>query len=618
MPDRDERAGLASIEDLDRAPPAGPARHWELALALVLLLGLAGFGGWQWWQSSSRLTAYRAGAQAAAAQDWDAAYRAYTQAEGYEDAEARAKEAAAKRAERDTQYQRATEAQAQGRPLDALAAIRRVLAVAPTYRDSAQVGAALQAEVYTAALSGTIALRPRATPPGLYAYGSQGWLPLAGSDTQSRVFAVCPDGAVLFDVPGGATVPLPLPPPQVYPGAASSSLRGRRLVVAVPGAPPRAALALDPSQFESFGCTEMGVWGANYANDAAQIIGAYGVLQAQHTAYQAFGDPVPHIPALPGPAWHVLSVAPDGRHVALIDASAIVPDHWRTQIYLANADGGGRRLLFDGPGVPGYTPFSPDGRYLLLDLQQAADAANARRHTIQLVDVTGAAPPRVLADVPQDGGISALGPRVLARFVQRGRHDPEVLVLTPAPDEQAIRLFDIAHLERPPIRYTAAPGLGFLFFLDMSGTAGGLVLAWQPVPNADSPTATILYVGNDDQVRRTDVPLAGNTNITHAVVRAGRLLVATTLTQFNLADPQWEQTFSSRPLAPLQGATVDNLYTGTQSRQAPGQSWYLGPGLLAYTTLSDELYARTYDGSANVRLESGVRRFSPLDLTTRR
>jgi hypothetical protein len=63
---------------------------------------------------------------------------------------------------------------------------------------------------------------------------------------------------------------------------------------------------------------------------------------------------------------------------------------------------------------------------------------------------------------------------------------------------------------------------------------------------------------------------------------------------------------------------VNRLYTGTESTPPLGRSWYLGPGLLAYTTLSDELYARTYDGSANVRLESGVRSFSPLDLTTRR
>jgi hypothetical protein len=619
MPDPNDAPVPPRIEELDPARPAGPGRHWELALALVLLLGLAGFGGWQWWQSSTRLAFYRAGTAAGAARDWDAAYRAYTQAEGYEDAEARARDAAAKRTERDTQYQLATAARAQGRSPAALAAIRRVLAIAPTYRDSAQLGAALQAEVYTAALSGAIALRPQATPPGLYAYGSQGWQALAGSDPQSRVFAVCPDGAVLFDVPGGETVPLPLPPPQVYPGATLSSLRGRRLVVAIPGARPRATPALDPSQFESFGCTEMGVWGVNAANDASQIIGAYGLLQAEHTAYQAFDDPAPHIPALPGPAWYVLSVAPDGRHIALIDTATLVPDHWRARIYLANADGSARRLVFDGPGVPGYTPFSPDGRYLMLDLQHATSGAGVGRHTIQVVDTTGTAPPRILADVPQDGGLAALGPRVLARFVQRGGHDPELLAVLPEANGQRILLFNIAHPDRRPVSYLTSADPGLLLFWNTSGPAGGLVLAWQTwLPDSTPHTGTILYMGNDNQVRRAAFTLPGDTGITHAIVRSDRLLVATALNQFNPEDPRWEQTLSSRPLPPLPGPTVDNLYTGTQSTQAPGQSWYLGPGLLAYTTLSGDLYARSYDGSADVPLESGVRSFSPLDLTTRR
>jgi hypothetical protein len=619
MADRDDTPERARIEELDAPPPAGPPRHWELVLGLLLLLGLAGFGGWQWWQGGSQASAYRAGAQAAAARDWDAAYRAFMQAADYEDAAARAKDAAAQRTERDTQYRLATEARAAGRHLDALTAIRRVLAVAPAYRDSADLAAALQAEVATAALSGTIALRPQAIPPGLYAYGAQGWLALAGSDSASQVFDVCPDGAVLFDVPGGDTVPVPVPTLDPDSARVTSLLRGRRLVVAVPGAPPRATLTLDPTQFQSFGCHELGVWGASYAAAAAQIIGAYGMLQAEHVAYQPFDDQVPHVPALPGPAWYVLGIAPDGRHIALIDTAGLVPGNWRTRIYLAAPDGGGRRLVFDGPGVPGYTPFSADGRYLLLDLQQAAAAAGRLHHTVQVVDVTGAAPPRVLADVPQDAGPAILGPRVLARFVQRWGRDPEVLLRTPETDGQTIRLFNVAHPERPPVRYTTAADLGLLLFWDTSGTAGGLALAWQNwLPDITPRTGTILYIGDDDRVQVTEIALAGNTQIIRATVRAGRLLVATMPYGRGPDDSRWEETFSSRPIGPATGATVNRLYTGTESTPPLGRSWYLGPGLLAYTSPSGEVYARAYDGSADVRLDSGVRGFSPLDLTTRR
>src|SRR5689334_1843688 len=112
IPDPDNAYSRAVVEDLDPEPPAR-ARHSqrrELVIGLLLVLGLAGLGGWQWWQQQSKLAAYQSGGRAAAAQDWDAAYAAYTAAGDYSDAPARAAAAGRTIAERSTQYRRAADA----------------------------------------------------------------------------------------------------------------------------------------------------------------------------------------------------------------------------------------------------------------------------------------------------------------------------------------------------------------------------------------------------------------------------------------------------------------------------------------------------------------------------
>src|SRR5690349_5073317 len=76
LPDDPERPERATIEELDPPPPAGAlarALRWERLAGLLLVLGLAGFGLWQWAGQQSRADHYRAGSAAVAALEWDSA-----------------------------------------------------------------------------------------------------------------------------------------------------------------------------------------------------------------------------------------------------------------------------------------------------------------------------------------------------------------------------------------------------------------------------------------------------------------------------------------------------------------------------------------------------------------
>ncbi|HMA36407.1 MAG TPA: hypothetical protein VKY74_18265 [Chloroflexia bacterium] len=599
----------APIEDLDPDPPTGARRGWigELVLGLGLVLGLVGLGGWQWWQDTGRLSAYRAGAQAAAAHDWDTAAQAYGAAAGYSDATAQAQEARAEIDERATQYQRAGTAQAQGDLLGALDAIRRVQAITPGYRDTAVRGPALQDAVYTAALSGTVALRSGRGPAGLYTYRARGWLFLPGSDAQSRVFGHCPDGALLFDGPAAGT-----PPARVADLGASPppALSGRRLLVASPGAPLRAPLALDPDQFQTYICTRTGVWGTSYGGTVPAPRGP-GETPIYEVAYQAFDRLRPQVPILPSPAWHVIGLTPDGAHLLLFDASAVTTARWHTRLYLAEPDGTGRRLVLDGNGVPG-SAFMADGRYALLDLQQEAPVAMLRQ-TFQLVDLTGAAPPRLLADEISSPGALGPQPAMQALPVHRPGHSPEVLILTRAAMTQTIQLIDVDHLNRPPLYFILDHSPGAFVLPGVGTREGGLLLGWQRDSDIGSQAVTILYVDPHDQLQVARITLDAATHLSEARVRAGRLLVGMQSWNRVADDAPWPITFSSWPLADLgrtpAGAT--DFFTGATKGdwRLARQSWYLGPDLLAYVTADGTLHARTYDGHTDLALESGVRGF---------
>src|SRR5262245_11365229 len=173
---------VSVTEDLDPEPPSRDLRVRELMLGVLLLLAVLAWGGWQSWQQWSMEKSYRAGLQAEEQRDWDRARQYYAAASGFRDAASRSAEAARLIETRDRRYSEAVAAAGDERWPEALRAAQAVRDVQPGYRDTDQMGSEAERQVYRLALSGTIALRTEAAPPGLYYRTGDDWVWLEGSD----------------------------------------------------------------------------------------------------------------------------------------------------------------------------------------------------------------------------------------------------------------------------------------------------------------------------------------------------------------------------------------------------------------------------------------------------
>src|SRR5689334_19671826 len=310
MRDHDETPVTAVIEELDTAPRWEQTRalRWEGLLGLFLVLGLCGFSLAQWWDQQTRAEHYRAGARAAATLDWDAARAEFAGAAGYADADARRADAAGKITTRDRQYAGAVTAAGQSDWVGALAALQPLQTISPHYRDvAALIDHALQAAA-TEALTGAVALRLQAEPPGLYRFGATDWQRLLDSDRESRVRASCPGGAVLYDVaawPGTGTLVLPAQPGDTGAGGAWSGMP-RQLLLDAPAGAWRGRLTVEPDPRASYVCTTDGVWTLRPASTS----GAGPTIPALAVHYQDFVTGRRVTPVLPGPGWFIAAIIP--------------------------------------------------------------------------------------------------------------------------------------------------------------------------------------------------------------------------------------------------------------------------------------------------------------------
>ncbi len=107
MSQDDDPQQIPTVEELD-GEPRGDApefqqrtRTLEMVLGMLLLLGVLGYAGWQWWSTENSRSHYDQGRQAAQANHWDQARSQFAQAGGYKDSAALAEQAKAKIQERD-------------------------------------------------------------------------------------------------------------------------------------------------------------------------------------------------------------------------------------------------------------------------------------------------------------------------------------------------------------------------------------------------------------------------------------------------------------------------------------------------------------------------------------
>ncbi|HMA36408.1 MAG TPA: hypothetical protein VKY74_18270 [Chloroflexia bacterium] len=604
--DRKHAPYWAPIEELDPEPPARARRgpRWERVLGLLLVLGLVGFGSWQWWQDSMLLGAYHAGQRAGAAHDWAAAQAAYLAAGGYADARQQAAVAAGKLVERDRQYALATAAAARGDWPAVLQAVQHLRRVVPDYRDSARLARQALGPVYAAALSGTVALRTAASPPGLYSYrGGWHWLP--ASDIRSQVLATCTNGDLLYDVPDPAGPPAgaPLPGPGAFdPRNGPGRLLGRHLRVSHPDGILRASLALVPTEFQAYVCSDLGVWGERGGPALGGLAPPPPAPLRYGVTYQAFDTSQPVVVAPPGGQGAVLSIAPAvGRLLLLSDTTSLDGRAWHSRISLAGADGRGPRLLLDGPVQAVGADLSPDGRWAFLSVAVRAPPGDAFTTTLLLLDTAGAAPPRPLAAVYHPG--AEIRPLLdpIGFFLRQGPHAGSAVVTWIAADQRLVLLVDPAGADQPLAAWPAGAPDRLPRILPGVPQDGLLLVESSIGPGRLTGASRVLYLDPAGLLHLFQ-GAAGTSFIRSAAVRAGRLAYVTTA--FNLGQIQY--TVHSLPLAQLAtpGAAIA-VYSGPSPRTSNrfrALPWHFGAGLLAYLAPSGELHARSYDGMVDVLL----------------
>jgi hypothetical protein len=346
------------MEDLDPepAPPARRGLRLEWLLGGLLVLGVLGFAGWDWWRQERQEGAYAAGQRAAAALDWEAARAAFAAAGDFRDAPERAQDAAATIAERDRQHAAAQDALNRNDPLRALAALRAVHQMQPGYGDTPRLIDLVTPQVYGAALGGTVALRPKADPPGLYTYQPAGvarpggWQWLPHSDRASRVRAGDRAGTVIYD------------------GTAGEDGAGRALWQAALGRGPLRPrrLAVDPAVFNEFRLGPGGVWAIGAGSDrpfAAESVQGYSPLRVAHQAPGS--DHATSLSWLPS-RWVVLDLDHHGPRYLLADMARAFGDDPQTILHMSDINNNVLYPLYTARGLVLHARFSPDGRYVLL------------------------------------------------------------------------------------------------------------------------------------------------------------------------------------------------------------------------------------------------------------
>ncbi len=613
MPEPAGPPAFAIIEDLDSpAPdPAHRESRREWLIGMLLVVAICGFGGWQWWEQQTRLTAYQAGARAAAAHDWDAARAAYSAAGSFADAPALAADAAHQVAERDRLYGAVERGLTTGDAASALLAARQAAAIAPRYRDLPGLQQAAEQQVYADALSGTIALRTTAAPPGLYHYGAAGWEPITGSDAASQVRGLCTDGGVLFDGPGGGAC-----------GDRTLYLGGWG-----PQAGPPVPLAPGLDGFSQYLCGRAGVWGIGYPNagDMALLLRAV-VLPAPQLAFEPAGDArviAPDLPSLDQGHWSTVALAPDGGSLVVARPDFYDPANPRIRVFIADPDGS-RRALTDLAGAPESTgleisgSYSPDGRYIVLNLVRyiRRESAIPERHkTVLLVAADGKTPAHTLADVLLDRAHPDTDLGAGAVFIQTGPEAGRILLLVNEPAHAHAWLLDPAQPAPAAPRLTLERINGAVVAVTPDPYSATILLSWFRLtgPDADHPAA-IALLDPAGPARVVHTPLDRGFYGTVLAVRAGRLIWAAagrSVAPYRLR---------SLPLAglpdPLPASPA--IYSGSAPPDLhvfPDAHRRLGAGLLAYVTPAHELHVRTYDGATDLLLESGVSALYSADPT---
>ncbi|HET9494964.1 MAG TPA: hypothetical protein VFR15_12100 [Chloroflexia bacterium] len=618
MPNPYDYEPISVVEDLDPEPQGADRRRrlGELVLGLILLIGVLGWGGWQWWRDTTMQEAYRAGSEAAERRDWDAARDSFRQASGYRDADTRAGDAARLAERRDELYGTATRAMDAGRPLEAYRATNELRTVQPDYRDTEELHRrALQGAINNAVAGGAVNGLAPLTPikPGLYVGLENGTIRLEGSDQSSLVRAGTvdgPPGCAVYDAPS--------------PGG-----RSLRLACVEAGGVVRTEpldAGFQPDDFDRYVGGTGGAWGLTVAAAATPIYQGTDTQEIERRNRlqgALLGYDVKFLPAggravsyrLPEPNWIVMAL---GDHGGMLLAESVELDRGRPgmALYLVRP-GVAPGLLYRQEGGFIAAHFSPDEHYVLLS-SYAPLAGRGEEHRLVLVDTsTGEA--RVLASGTSYSERQDPVPHVGGAFVRGGPLDGKVVAIRWA-YEGSIMLVDP---ERPDEPLAALPVSGYPGSrVYAAGSPEGIaVVGWQAVNvKGRGPTlveTAVLRPGRESTI--VEGPLPEGETLWSVAMRGDNVAYIARRTGYpvnrrgpviirSLHAPEGMQASEARVLY------TEPLYDWSQmsARAArPAFSWHLGKEGVTYSQ-DGLLQVAPFDGGPPVTLTPAM---EPLPFT---
>jgi hypothetical protein len=617
-------------------------------VGVLLLLGVLAWAGWRWWYDESVRHTYELGRQAVIEQRWEDA-RAYFGAAGdYKDAPNRAAEADKQIEARDKQYELAHSHAEAGEWAAAFEAAREAYAIQPGYKDLETLVTQAESQVYSEALSGTVAMRLR-DDPGLFFRDAESWVRLERSDRWSDIQARNPAGVILYDAPGPSWAPQSSPTPTrndyFGPTPGFPELAGRQLMAASfreGGGPEFHQLGLDPAWYNYFVPGEAGVWGIRLpAREDMNIpvMPLQGWPEGFELGYEEYGSGITSTISITH-NMVVTALGATGKHILIAQLDREAEDRGRVRLYVAGPDGSQPRLVYTTTSGIKNAGFSPDERYVLVITVDHIEEKRGRMAAV-LVDLESDAPPRTLAEndaVVYFGDTwmhvdEAMG--VSATFLYKGYFKNKLLVATTLWDSTA-RAYATDVIFVDPEQPNWAKGIAHLPTDGQSGR--GVPIFEHGDGNTlvihsnyyDSPylprtpiTSSLSIVRFEPrQVPYTFIPvqplsyqrvyLAPPQNsgyrpdFSNFVVR-GKDLIYSANTAYNT---DFTSTFYSVPVFELGKKEPERteVLSFTRSRNnGLLPSVVRGPGMLAYVDEGNTLHALTYDGSVDVVLERGVR-----------
>ena len=606
---------VSTIEDLDPELTKGEGlgRKREFALGGFLLLLVLLWAASQVWTFEGQRESYRLGGEAAGMKRWDEAYAHFTAASGYKDADSQAAEIAETISARDRHYSLARDYARREKWANSLLSAREVLRLEPGYQGAesiTELQARAEANVYTDALSGTIALRTEADPPGLYYRAESGWVYLEGSDLYSRPLGVGSSDRLVYDVPGDGWQP----PTDTTSGfnldfddPGSPGLRGRRAMFAhFDEVITFGTLSLDPPEHNLAIWGKLGVWAfrvADYPGYRRDPPVRNFLFEGFTIDYQAFDGIVTATLDLPY-GWSLLDLSRDGRSVLLANWSYNDENESTINLYVADADGTNRRLLYSHKGGFAGAQVSPDGRYALLRTYSPIyQASTNEMQSVLLFDILGNDAPRTLEEGVRNISVRRLD-TTLGGFLQGGVFDGWALLVKLGEGANELRLINPAADDEDSLYLKIPSTVEPVWGEALPGDKGVLLYA-NTEHNLES-TLTIMSVDRWGHTITQEIPFDGSAAVHDLRILPGRVIYAA---EEDLRATNGYYSVYSFPLPELgkAGLKPSQAFTATLSTDSRSFSYpmNLGANLVAYNK-DGELRARTYDGMTDVALESGV------------